>query len=41
MRGVVDVLGDPQASAPVIHITGTNGKGSVAKIVSALLGATA
>lgn len=39
MRGVVDVLGDPQASAPVIHITGTNGKGSVAKIVSALLGA--
>ncbi len=39
MRGVVDVLGDPQASAPVIHITGTNGKGSVAKMVSALLGA--
>ncbi|WP_436792761.1 bifunctional folylpolyglutamate synthase/dihydrofolate synthase [Actinospongicola halichondriae] len=39
MRGLVDVLGDPQASAPVIHITGTNGKGSVAKMVSALLGA--
>ncbi len=39
MRGLVDVLGDPQTSAPVIHITGTNGKGSVAKIVSALLGA--
>ena len=39
MRGVVDVLGDPQTSAPVIHVTGTNGKGSVAKMVSALLGA--
>lgn len=39
MRGVVDVLGDPQASAPVIHVTGTNGKGSVAKMISALLGA--
>ncbi len=25
MRGIVEVLGDPQASAPVIHVTGTNG----------------
>ncbi len=39
MRGIVDVLGDPQAAAPVIHVTGTNGKGSVARMISALLGA--
>jgi dihydrofolate synthase / folylpolyglutamate synthase len=39
MRGIVDVLGDPQRSAPVIHITGTNGKGSTARMVTALLGA--
>jgi dihydrofolate synthase / folylpolyglutamate synthase len=39
MRGVVEVLGDPQRSAPVIHITGTNGKGSTARMVTALLGA--
>lgn len=39
MRGIVDVLGDPQNAAPVIHITGTNGKGSVARMVTALLGA--
>ncbi len=24
----VDLLGDPQAAYPVIHLTGTNGKGS-------------
>ncbi|MDZ7673851.1 MAG: Mur ligase family protein [Acidimicrobiales bacterium] len=39
MRGLVDVLGDPQLAAPVIHVTGTNGKGSVARIITALLGA--
>lgn len=39
MRGMIDVLGDPQASAPAIHITGTNGKGSVARMVTALLSA--
>ena len=39
MRGIVDVLGDPQASAPVIHVTGTNGKGSTARMISALIGA--
>lgn len=37
MRALVAVLGDPQASYPVIHITGTNGKGSVARMVTALL----
>ncbi len=29
-------LGDPQATYPVIHITGTNGKGSVAQLLTAL-----
>ena len=29
---LVDVLGDPQTAYPVIHITGTNGKGSTARI---------
>ena len=31
------MLGDPQHAYPVIHITGTNGKGSVARMVTALL----
>jgi len=30
-------MGDPQHTYPVIHITGTNGKGSVARMVTALL----
>jgi dihydrofolate synthase/folylpolyglutamate synthase len=30
-------MGDPQGTYPVIHITGTNGKGSVARMVTALL----
>jgi len=39
MRQVVDVLGEPQRDYPVIHITGTNGKGSTARMITALLGA--
>ena len=39
MRNLCEVLGDPQLAQPAIHITGTNGKGSVARIVTALLGA--
>lgn len=39
MRGIVEVLGDPQHCAPVIHITGTNGKGSTARMVASLLAA--
>lgn len=30
-------MGDPQHAAPVVHITGTNGKGSTAQIVTRLL----
>ncbi|MGH3849386.1 MAG: bifunctional folylpolyglutamate synthase/dihydrofolate synthase, partial [Pseudonocardiaceae bacterium] len=37
MRKMVGLLGDPQEAYPVIHITGTNGKGSVARMVTALL----
>jgi dihydrofolate synthase / folylpolyglutamate synthase len=36
-RRVMGVLGDPQRAYPVIHLTGTNGKGSTARMVSALL----
>jgi dihydrofolate synthase/folylpolyglutamate synthase len=37
MQRVVHVLGDPQDSYPVIHLTGTNGKGSTARMTAALL----
>ena len=39
MRAVCAFLGDPQSSYPVVHLTGTNGKGSTARMVSALLAA--
>lgn len=39
MEALVDVLGEPQRAYPVIHLTGTNGKGSVARMVSTLLSA--
>ena len=32
-------LDDPQASYPVVHLTGTNGKGSTARMVASLLAA--
>lgn len=38
MRQLTDLLGDPQTAYPAIHITGTNGKGSTAAMVTALLG---
>jgi dihydrofolate synthase/folylpolyglutamate synthase len=38
MRALCDVLGDPQDAQPAVHVTGTNGKGSVARMVTALLG---
>lgn len=36
-RRAVELLGDPQRSFRVLHITGTNGKGSTARIADALL----
>ena len=39
MWKLVSVLGDPQSTYPVVHITGTNGKGSTARMVTRLLGA--
>ena len=37
MRELMALLGDPQDEVPVIHITGTNGKGTVAAMVTSLL----
>ena len=34
---LVDALGNPQRTYPVVHITGTNGKTSVARMVDAIL----
>ncbi|WP_121842015.1 folylpolyglutamate synthase/dihydrofolate synthase family protein [Streptomyces sp. S5] len=39
IQGLMDVLGDPQRAYPSIHITGTNGKTSTARMIEALLGA--
>ena len=39
MRELCHLLGDPQHDQPTVHITGTNGKGSVARLVTALLSA--
>src|SRR5579883_1005715 len=39
MAAVAALLGDPQSAYPVVHITGTNGKGSSARMISALLAA--
>ncbi len=40
MGRLVEVLGNPQHAYPVIHVTGTNGKGSVVRMVTELLRAT-
>ncbi len=39
MRELVDLLGHPEQAFPSIHVTGTNGKGSTAAMITALLGA--
>ena len=36
-RRAVELLGDPQRSYPVIHITGTNGKTSTSRIIESIL----
>ncbi|MEM9521507.1 MAG: Mur ligase family protein [Actinomycetota bacterium] len=37
MQRLMAVLGDPQDAYPVIHVTGTNGKGSTVRMVESLL----
>lgn len=37
IRAVLELLGDPQRTSPVIQITGTNGKGSTAIMIESLL----
>ncbi len=37
MERLMALLGDPQHATPVIHVTGTNGKGTVARMISELL----
>ncbi|MFI9582084.1 bifunctional folylpolyglutamate synthase/dihydrofolate synthase [Streptomyces sp. NPDC052236] len=39
IAALVDVLGEPQRAYPSIHITGTNGKTSTARMIEALLSA--
>jgi dihydrofolate synthase / folylpolyglutamate synthase len=39
MAALCHVLGDPQRDQPAIHLTGTNGKGSTARILASVLGA--
>jgi dihydrofolate synthase / folylpolyglutamate synthase len=37
MERLVAAMGDPQTAYPVIHLTGTNGKGSTSQIITRLL----
>ncbi|GHH33163.1 bifunctional tetrahydrofolate synthase/dihydrofolate synthase [Streptomyces candidus] len=39
IAALMDVLGEPQKAYPSVHITGTNGKTSTARMVEALFGA--
>jgi folylpolyglutamate synthase/dihydrofolate synthase len=39
-RRAVELLGDPHRSAPVVHITGTNGKTSTSRMIEAILRAS-
>jgi len=34
---LVGALGDPQATYPIVHVTGTNGKGSTSRMTAAIL----
>ena len=40
IRDTLALLADPESDYPVIHVTGTNGKGSTSTLTSALLSAT-
>lgn len=40
IAALTGLLGDPQQAYPVIHLTGTNGKGSTAAMIESLLRAT-
>jgi dihydrofolate synthase / folylpolyglutamate synthase len=37
IRAFIELLGDPQTSYPVIHLTGTNGKTSTSRMIDTLL----
>jgi dihydrofolate synthase/folylpolyglutamate synthase len=37
IKALTELLGDPQQAYPVIHLTGTNGKGSTAAMIESLL----
>ncbi len=39
IRALLTAMGDPQAGVPIVQVTGTNGKGSTTRMVSALLAA--
>jgi dihydrofolate synthase / folylpolyglutamate synthase len=39
MRSLAELLADPQHAQPVIHVSGTNGKGSTSRLLTQLLGA--
>ena len=40
MHELCALMGDPERAAPVVHVTGTNGKGSTVRMVTALLAAS-
>jgi len=37
MAALVELLGDPQAAYPVVHVAGTNGKSSTARMIESVL----
>ena len=39
VRRLTELMGDPQRAYPVVHLTGTNGKGSTARMLTSLFGA--
>jgi dihydrofolate synthase/folylpolyglutamate synthase len=40
MEELCALMGDPQHTAPVVHVTGTNGKGSTVRMITSLLAAS-